>query len=343
MPLKIRIQFYFPPQVKKFYNLKLNFFWCSLLEFKGLSYLDLEKPKLMIFCGKGGVGKTTCATATALHFARKGFKTLLISTDPTPSLSDILEVYVKGQITDVKFVERLSAIELDYELILKRWRERFGGEVYEVISSFLPVGEEIIDYIAGAPGLDEEFSLSYVLDLYESKNYDTIVWDTAPAGGTLSLLRLQDRFYRHLGEAARLYFRVRKAIEVLTKGTVKRDPISIISKWEQLVQRVFNMLKDEKTHTIIVTIAEALGVRMTERMLKEVEAFGMRVSKILVNYIITEDMCMCDFHRERAAMQKHYLEILKNMRGESMLSILPQLPREVKGAKAVEKIEELLF
>ncbi|MCD6480318.1 AAA family ATPase, partial [Candidatus Bathyarchaeota archaeon] len=63
---------------------------------EGLSFLDDEKPRIVMFCGKGGVGKTTAASATALHFARRGLKTLLISTDPTPSLSDILERNVSG-------------------------------------------------------------------------------------------------------------------------------------------------------------------------------------------------------------------------------------------------------
>ena len=310
---------------------------------KGLAYLDAEKPKLIVFCGKGGVGKTTCATATALHFAKKGSRTLLISTDPTPSLSDILEVNARGYIVSLKEVEKLNVVELDYDLVIEKWKEKFGYEVYEVISSFLPVGEEIIEYIAGAPGIDEEFALSYVLDLYESGNYDTIVWDTAPAGGTLSLLKLQDKFYRHLGEAAKLYMRVRKAIEILTKGRTKRDPIEIISEWEKLAQKVFNMLRDRKTHTIIVTIAEALGVKQTERVLKELEAFGMQVSKILVNYIVTENTCTCPFHRERAAMQKHYLEVLRSSCGESMIATLPQLPREVRGVSVIEKVEELLF
>ena len=313
------------------------------MEVKGLSYLDVEKPKLVIFCGKGGVGKTTCASATALHFAKKGFKTLLISTDPTPSLSDILEVNARGNITTLENIKNLNVVELDYELVIEMWKEKFGYEVYEVISSFLPVGEEIIEYIAGAPGIDEEFALSYVLDFYESGNYDAIVWDTAPAGGTLSLLKLQDKFYRHLGEAAKLYMRVRKAIEILTKGRAKRDPIEIISEWEKLAQRVFNMLRDKKTHTIIVTIAEALGVRQTERVLKELEAFGMQVSKILVNYIITEDVCKCSFHMERAAMQKHYLKVLRESCGESMIATLPQLPREVRGVNVIEKVEKLLF
>jgi len=256
----------------------------------------------------------------------------------------MLEVNVRGNITKVKDIENLYAVELDYELIIEKWKKKFGREVYEVMSSFLPLDEDIIEYIAGAPGIAEEFALSYLLELYESGNYDVIVWDTAPAGGTLSLLKLQDKFYRHLGEASRLYVRVRRALETLTAGRAKRDPLKIIDSWEQLAQNVLNMVRNEKTHAIIVTIAEALGVHQTDRVVKELEIFGMHVSKILVNYILSEEACTCSFHKERLAMQKHYIEVLKTSYGEKLgVDILPQLACEVRGVNVIEKVEGLLF
>lgn len=311
---------------------------------KGLSYLDFETPKIVMFCGKGGVGKTTCASAAALHFARKGLRVLLISSDPTPSLSDILEMGVRGSITDIDGIEGLDAVELDYDTVIGMWKEKFGHEVYELISSFLPVGEEIIEYVAGAPGIDEEFALSYVHDLHKSGNYDTIVWDTAPAGGTLSLIRLQDKFYRHLGEAARLYVRVRKALEALVSGKARRDPLDIISEWERLAKAVLDMLSDKGTHAIVVTIPEALGVNQTERVVRELVSFGTRITRILVNYVLTEEASTSDFHRRRAEFQKKYIDVLVEQYGERYgVALLPLLPFEVKGFRSIEEVEKLLF
>lgn len=314
-----------------------------MAKLEGLGYLDAENPRVVMFVGKGGVGKTTCATATAFHFAKKGLKTLVISSDPTPSLSDILEVNVRGKITPVKHVESLSAVELDYDFVIEMWKKKFGDQVYGVISSFLPVGSDIVDYVAGAPAMDEEFALSYVLDFYESKDFDVIVWDTAPAGGTLSLLRLQEKLYKHLGDAARLYVRVRHALDILSKGK-KEDPLRIIESWRGLAKRVFDMLRDERTHAIVVTIPEALGVRQTERIIEELKEFKIRISRILVNYVVSPDICACDFHRERASMQRKYIRILEKRYGKNIgLALLSQLPREVKGIEAVEKVEKLLF
>ena len=309
-----------------------------------LRFLEEVKPRIAMFCGKGGVGKTTCASTTAVHFALKGYRTLLISTDPAPSLSDMLELDVRGEVTPVPTVENLEAVELDYEKVVEMWKERFGDEVYELISSFLPVEEDIIDYVAGAPGIDEEFALSYVYDLYISEKYDIIVWDTAPAGGTLSLLKLEDTFYRHLGEAAKLYVKVRSALSALTEGRAQRDPLKIIKEWEHLAQVVLEMLKDEGTQAYLVTIPEALGVNQTQRVANDLEKFGLHIGGVIINHVLTEEAANTGFYRSRREMQLKYVEEIERTYSDSMPVVkLPLQSFEVKGVEALRRVEELLF
>ncbi|MCW3991259.1 MAG: ArsA family ATPase [Candidatus Bathyarchaeota archaeon] len=311
---------------------------------EGLGFLDDERPSIVMFCGKGGVGKTTSASATALHFAQRGLHTLLFSSDPTPSLSDILEIDVRGKITSIGAAPGLDAVELDYDTVVEMWKEKFGDEVYDVISSFLPVDEEIIEYVANAPGIDQEFALSYIYDLYTGVDYDAIVWDTAPAGGTLSLINLQDKFYRHLGDAARLYVRVRSALEALTRGRAKRDPLRIIAEWEELAKSVLEMLKDEGTRAFLVTIPEALGVNQTRRVAKELERFGVNVSGVIVNYVLTPEIATSEFNMRRREMQLKYIEEIEARYGGAMRVVLiPLLPFEVKGVEALGEVEKLLF
>jgi len=309
-----------------------------------LRFLEEVKPRIVMFCGKGGVGKTTCASTTAVHFALKGFRTLLISTDPAPSLSDMLELDVRGEVTPVPTVENLEAVELDYDRVVEMWKERFGDEVYELISSFLPVEEDIIDYVAGAPGIDEEFALSYVYDLYVSDKYDIIVWDTAPAGGTLSLLKLEDTFYTHLGEAAKLYVKVRSALSALTEGRAQRDPLKIIKEWEHLAQVVLEMLKDEGTQAYLVTIPEALGVNQTQRVANDLEKFGLHVGGVIINHVLTEEAANTGFYRSRREMQLKYVDEIEETYSDSMPVVkLPLQSFEVKGVEALKKVEKLLF
>ena len=309
-----------------------------------LRFLEEVKPRIVMFCGKGGVGKTTCASTTAVHFALKGFRTLLISTDPAPSLSDMLELDVRGEVTPVPTLENLEAVELDYDRVVEMWKERFGDEVYELISSFLPVEEDIIDYVAGAPGIDEEFALSYVYDLYVSGAYDIIVWDTAPAGGTLSLLKLEDTFYTHLGEAAKLYVKVRSALSALTEGRAQRDPLKIIKEWEHLAQVVLEMLKDEGTQAYLVTIPEALGVNQTQRVANDLEKFGLHVGGVIINHVLTEKAANTGFYRSRREMQLKYVDEIERTYSDSIPVVkLPLQSFEVKGVEALMKVEELLF
>jgi len=297
-----------------------------------------------MFCGKGGVGKTTCASSTAIHYAAEGFRTLLISTDPAPSLTDILEVDVKGKITPIPGVENLEAVELDYSRIFDMWTEKFGDEVYAVISSFLPVGREILDYIAGAPGIDEEFALSYVYDLYTGGEYDVIVWDTAPAGGTLSLLYLQETFYTHMRDAAKLYIRLKETLEHLT-GREKRDPLKIIREWEQLAKNVLDMIRSENTTAFLVTIPEGLGVSQTERIKQDLEKFEIQIGGIIVNTLIPQEVDMSsELLSKRRRVQEKYMNILEETySGKLPLMKLPLQGHEVIGIDVLRDIGKQLY
>ncbi len=308
-----------------------------------LDKLD-EQTIIIMFCGKGGVGKTTCASSTAIHCADRGYRTLLVSTDPAPSLTDILEVDVRGKITRIPGVVNLEAVELDYSRIFDMWLAKFGEEVYAVISSFLPVGDEILDYIAGAPGIDEEFALSYIYDLYTGGEYDVIVWDTAPAGGTLSLLYLQETFYTHMRDAAKLYIRLKETLESLT-GREKRDPLKIIREWEQLAKDVLDMIRSEDTTAYLVTIPEGLGVSQTERIEKDLERFDVRIGGIIVNNLIPREVdAGSELLSKRRRVQEKYMKMLEETySGRLPLRKLPLQGYEVIGIEALRDIGKQLY
>ena len=296
-----------------------------------------------MFCGKGGVGKTTCASTTAIHYASLGHKTLLISTDPSPSLSDILERGVKGKITEVSDVKNLDAVELDYSKVLEMWMAKFGDEVYDVISSFLPVGREILDYIAGAPGIEEEFALSYVYDIYRSNKYEVIVWDTAPAGGTLSLLHIQETFYTHMRDAAKLYIRLKETFESIT-GSKKQDPLKIIHRWELLAKNVLSMVRSKDTVAYLVTIPEGLGVYQTERIKQDFEKFGIKIGGVIVNNLIPDsDQGVEELLNKRRKVQFQYERILETQYADANLVKLNLQEFEVKGVEALKLLEKQLY
>ncbi len=297
-----------------------------------------------MFTGKGGVGKTTASSATAVHFAEHGYNTLLISTDPSPSLSDMFDIDVKGNITSIESVENLYVVELDYELVVELWKEKYGDQVYQVASSFLPVERDIIDYIAGVPGMDQEYALGYLYELYLSGEYDIIVWDTAPAGGTLALLNVQETFYKHLGEAAKLYLKVRATLNQLNRGTTKRDPLKMIAEWEQLSKNVLDMMRNSDTMGFVVTIPEALCVSQAKRVVTNLEKFGITIGGVVLNRVLTEDAADSEFNRQRIEVQRKYIDELEDAyEGELIIAHVPLLPYEVKGVKPLSVIGKILY
>ena len=312
-----------------------------------LNRLDTEPKRLIMIGGKGGVGKTTCASAIALHFALQGKKTLIISSDPTPSLSDIFEMEIGDRETPIRDLPNLWGIEISSEVVLKKWKERFGPEIYEVVSSFASLDYDFVDYVGGAPGIEEEYMLNYILELVESGQYELVVWDTAPAGHTLRLLHLPQIFLRHLEAATKFYMNLYSYFEKLKENVKfkkgKKSLLEIISGWEGLAEKVVNFIRDpEKTEFVVVTIPEALGVKQTERILKDFHEYQLKVNHLIVNYVIQE--ADCEFHRVRREMQQSYIEMLKKQYSHCIQLIEVGLSaREIKGVERIKNVSDILF
>ncbi len=130
---------------------------------------------IVMFVGKGGVGKTTFAAATALYYASRGEQTLAISTDPTPSLLHIFEV--DSQPEPMKISGSLHLLELGMQEIKEMWDRKFGREVYGVFSSFVSIGyAEFVDFITSIlPGLRDEFTVDYIRELSRENQYSKII------------------------------------------------------------------------------------------------------------------------------------------------------------------------
>ena len=292
-----------------------------------------------MFGGKGGVGKTTSSAATALHYALAGRRTLVISSDLTPSLSDIYETEIGPTERVVPGVGSLYALEIDPDEVMHRWKEKFGPEVYQAMSALVDLPyDEIVDYVAMAPGIQEEFMLDYILERVRDDRYDLIIWDTAPAGDTLRLLGLPGRFIEHLRVAPRIY------LEVQDTFKLSQTPfLEIIESWKELARQTTRFFSDPaNVEFIMVTIPEALGVYQSRRMAGELEEHGLNVHYMIINNVIMDPDC--DFHRRRMEMQRPYIEMLGDECGDRMTLItLPAFPYEVKGVERLKEVGGLLF
>ena len=288
-----------------------------------------------MFAGKGGVGKTTCAGATALHYALNGEKTLVISTDPTPSLSHIFEV--KDRQKPVKVLDNLYLAELGMAEVKQMWDKKFGREVYEVFSSFVAVNyTDFVDFMSSIlPGLSDEFMVDYIKELSRSGEYRHIVWDTAPLGQTLGLLKTPGMLREHLKPAPRIYSQLKLGSDT------KRPVLETLKSWEKLSHEDMEFLKQDVGFTL-VTIPEALAIEQLDGILAEMEKHGFRAEKLIVNNVIKE-IGKSAFLKEKADQQNQYLELIYRNYSHLQIVVLPLFPHEIKGLERLRQVEKSLY
>jgi arsenite-transporting ATPase len=304
-----------------------------------LAELDHTETRVIMFGGKGGVGKTTTSSTAALHFASGGLRTLIISSDLTPSLSDIFETEIGATETPIPGVPNLWGLEIDPDEVMRRWKIKFGPEIYEASQVFVDMPyDDIVDYVGMAPGIQEEFMLDFVVERVRDGRYDRVVWDTAPAGDTLRLLELPHKFLEHLRIAPRIYLGVRDKLQL-----GKTPFIELIDSWRELSKDITGFFRDPaNAEFVMVTIPEALGVYQARRLVGEFAQFGLAIRHMIVNNVITHDDS--EFLRQRSAMQRPYLDLLAQEYGEQItITQLPLFAREMKGVDQLYELEKLLF
>jgi len=292
-----------------------------------------------MFGGKGGVGKTTSSATTALHFASKGQRALIISSDLTPSLSDIFETEIGATETAINGVPNLWGLEIDPEEVMRRWKVKFGPEIYEASQIFVDMPyDELVDYVGLAPGIQDEFMLDFILERIRDGRYDVVVWDTAPAGDTLRLLELPHKFLSHLRTAPRVYLGVRDKLQLS-----KTPFLELIDSWQVLSQEIADLVRDPaNTEFVRATIPEALGVYQARRLVGEFAQFGLDIRHMVVNNVIAE--ADSDFLLRRQAMQRPYLDLLAEEYGQAMtITHLPLFADEMKGVSRLRELEKVLF
>ncbi|MFC2037500.1 ArsA family ATPase [Chloroflexota bacterium] len=285
------------------------------------------------------MGKTTCSATTALHFASAGQRTLIVSSDLTPSLSDIFETQIGATETPIPSVPNLWGLEIDPDEVMRRWKIKFGPEIYEASQVFVDMPyDELVDYVAMAPGIQEEFLLDFVLERVRDGRYDLVVWDTAPAGDTLRLLELPHKFLNHLRTAPRVYLGVRDKLQL------SRTPfLALIDSWRELSQEIADFFHDPaNAEFVLVTIPEALGVYQARRLVGEFAHFGLEIQHLIVNNVIAQ--ADSEFLCQRQAMQRPYLDLLAaEYDGRMAITHLPLFADEMKGPDRLRELETLLF
>jgi len=260
-----------------------------------MRFLD-QPPRFLFFTGKGGVGKTSIACATAIQLAAAGRRVLLVSTDPASNVGQVFGTAIGNRITAIPGVEHLSALEIDPQAAAQAYRDRIVGPVRGVLPEAIVKGIE--EQLSGACTTEiaafDEFT-ALLTDTALTASYDHIIFDTAPTGHTIRLLQLPGAWSSFLEEG---------------KGDAScLGPLAGLEKQREQYKSAVEALADgSRTRLILVARAQQATLREVARTHEELAAIGLKQQYLVINGILphvetlNDPLAAAIHEREQAAL-----------------------------------------
>lgn len=309
------------------------------------------KLKYVFFGGKGGVGKTIMAGAAALWFAQQGKKTLLASTNPVHSLSNLLNQDVFGKPVLICDEQQCFAFEID----TKESIERSKQQIREKIAWFLKFAditikaEEFVESATMNPAFEESAMFENMIDLMFKDEYEIYVFDTAPTANARRLLGMSkvyslwvEKMLKSRDEAKVM----RKALSYTKKE--EKDPLmDYLLQFKDRMAHAKVLLTDPQiTSFFFVTLPESLPIAVITRFIQWFHDFGIPVGGVIVNGLIQKETVKADspeFVRNRVKMQDGHMEEIWQTFGDRVRSIVPLFDTEIQGPVMLRKLADRLF
>ena len=304
-----------------------------------------ERTRVLIYTGKGGVGKTSVSAATALRCARMGHRTIAISTDSAHSLADSLDVPLTGEIKKVS--ENLDAIEVDViHEMENRWQE-----IGQYLSDFMV--SQGLDPISSKemtvwPGMELMSALFYIEEFQKAGVYDVVVMDTAPTAETLRLLSFPDTADWYFDKMYKI-FRNTVRLARATVGRVMSMPMpsdAFLNDLDHLKDRMKTvrriLLDSETTSVRLVLNPEKMVINETKRAYTYLSLYNLTVECIVVNRLLPED-ARGHYPEAKYEEQSRYMKMIEESFSPLKMLKAYQSSTEVVGKKSLEVLAEQLF
>lgn len=306
--------------------------------------------KFLFFGGKGGVGKTVMAGATALWLASQGKRTLLASTNPVHSLSGLLGLEVFGHITQLPGMDKAFAYEIDTRETIEKSKK----DIRDKINWFLRFADlqiksdEFVDAATLNPAFEESAMFENMLDLMLSGDFDAYVFDTAPTANARRLLGMSkiyslwvDKMMRSREEAKTL----RQLLSFSKKE--EADPLMeyLVTFRERMGHARELLTNPELTSFFFVTLPEALPIAVITRFLKWFHDFGIPVGGIVVNGLLPEGdpATTPEFVRNRREMQAEHMQTIWKLFDGDVRALVPLFETEIQGIPPLQRLAATLF
>jgi arsenite-transporting ATPase len=300
--------------------------------------------RIILYLGKGGVGKTTVAAATALRSAQLGYKTLVASTDIAHSLADSLDVPLTAVPTLV--AENLWAQEISVVADI----QNYWGTVQSFVSGMISgpgISNVVADELSAFPGMDEIVSLLHINKYAKESDFDRVIIDAAPTGETIRLLTMPDTFRWYAGHITRLEsVVVMKALRPLA-GRLLQGTSEIhkaINMLDVATADLRETLSDPEVSSYRVVLQpEKMVLREAERAISYLGLFNYPVDSVIVNRILPEAAEEGEFYRQRRTIQAKYMQMIEDNFSPLPIWYAPYYAHEVVGLEALSQLAEDCF
>ena len=302
----------------------------------------------IVFTGKGGVGKTSIAAATAVKAASMGYKTLVISTDPAHSLGDSFDIELGPspiKIADNLFGQEVSVygdLTLNWEIVREHFARLMESQGIQGI---------YIEEMGVLPGMEELFSLSYIKRYNESNEYDLLVVDCAPTGETLRLLSIPETFGWVLKLMRNLEkYVVKPVLRPISKRVSRLHDIVPDAEVYQQVDHLFSsidgiieLLSDStKTTVRLVMNPEKMVIKESMRALTYLNLYGITVDQVVINRVYMDDVDGKYFAGWKE-IQKKYIEQIETSFAPIPITQVPLFRAEVLGIEMLKKVGDTVY
>jgi arsenite-transporting ATPase len=312
-----------------------------------------EHPTLqyLFFGGKGGVGKTSVAGATALRLAKQGRRTLLASTNPVHSLSGLLGQDVSGGHTAIGGVANLWAYEIDTRETIERSKKEIREKIQWFLK-FADISTKADDFVESAtmnPAFEESAMFENMVEMMLKKEYDVYVFDTAPTANARRLLGMSKVYSLWVDKMLRSREEARTLREMLSFTKKKEaDPLlEYLLGFRQRMGQAQRLLTDAgKTAFFFVTLPEALPIAVITRFIGWFQEFGIPIGGVIVNMVIDRKALGADvpeFVLNRMQMQDEHMATIRARFDDRVRAVVPLFDQELRGAAMLETAAGALF
>ena len=309
---------------------------------------------LILFTGKGGVGKSTMAATTALHHSKQGKRTILVSSDPAHSTDEVIGQKVGFSPTEID--NNLWAMNINAEKQAKEFLDRMNDGLMSMTKNIPGFDPELLGEMAGFPGMEEYFGMEMIYNLMNDTSYDVVVFDTAPTGHTLKMLTSPDSIKAFILRILRMKAKIENLKGFLFRK--KSETAKVVVELEAICERIEEfkaLLRNDESSINIVSIPSEAGYQECARTIKFLNTIELPVKHLLVNNIVpdfgeevwetTDENPAAAMTYRRFQIQQPYLVKYRELAAEHQVRLvgITLVPFEPMGLLALEKLSTLVW